>query len=119
MNNKLEFPKKNTRFKIESFFQLDVDEFEHGIFLFLSAKEVYIETNKYLKDKTKNIDNKGHIISTYNYTNKSYHKILICEFTSMPWENHYHIESNLANANGCDGYSVNESIEQFLTWMDF
>jgi len=115
---KLEFPKRNTKFKLESFFQLDVDEFEHGYFLFLSAKQVYIKTNKYLLEKTKNVDNKGYIISTYCYNNKSYHKILICEYKQMPWENHYHIESHLAGANGCDCFAVNETIEEFLTWIE-
>lgn len=115
---KLEFPKKNTKFRIESFFQLDVDEFEDGNFLFLSAKEVYIKTDKYIKDKTKNVDNKGWIISTYCYTNKWYHKILVCEYKQMPWENHYHIESALAGVNGCDCFAVNETIEEFLTWIE-
>lgn len=111
------FPKKNTRFKLQDFFQTEVDEFHDGEFLFLSAKEKYVKTDRYLQDKTKNVDNKGWVISTYCYTNKSYHKILVCKYKPMPWENHYHIETQLAGVNGCDGYSVNDTIEEFISWM--
>lgn len=119
MENKLQFPKKNEKFKIENFFQLEVDEFEDGKFLFISAKEVYIKTNKYLQDKTESVNNKGYIVSTYCYNNKSYHKILVCKYKSMPWENHYHIESQLASANRCDCFAINETIEEFLSWIDY
>ena len=33
------FPKRNTRFRLEDFFQVEVDDFHSGEFLFLRAKQ--------------------------------------------------------------------------------
>jgi hypothetical protein len=116
---KVLFPKRNTRFKLSDFFQTKVDDFEDGRFLFLSAKKVRTKTTKNLLGKIQSYDEYGWIISTYCYNAKYYYKIFVCDYRQKAWKNHYHIESELAAINGCDGYAVKNSIEEFIDWMDF
>ena len=40
--DKKDFPKRYTKYTMEDYFQTDVDDFDSGSFLFLSAKEVDI-----------------------------------------------------------------------------
>ena len=40
-----------------------------------------------------------------------------CEYKQKMWENHYQIEFILADLNRCNGYAVNNSIEEFVEWM--
>lgn len=118
MKSKIEFPNRNTKFLLRDFFQTDVDDFHDGKFLFIAAKEINVEKNTYLIDKTKWIANKGWVISVYCYTDSNYIKILVCDYESMPWENHYRIEDNLCVANKCDDYGTSK-IEDFLEWMEY
>ncbi len=112
------FPKRNTRFKLEDFFQVEVDDFHSGYFLFLSAKKVKTRGSEKLLSEVESFDEYGWIISTWSYDYKFYYKIFVCQYRQKAWKNHYHIESLLAELNGCDGYSVNNSIEEFVEWMN-
>ncbi|MFY8160229.1 MAG: hypothetical protein ACOVNU_02785 [Candidatus Kapaibacteriota bacterium] len=111
------FPKRNTKFRLEDFFQTEVDEFYKGDFLFLSAKKVKTKSNDKLLDKLKFFDEYGWVISTWSYTRKYYYKIFVCQFKQKGWENEYRIRWSLAELNGCDDYSINTSIAEFLDWM--
>lgn len=110
-------PKRNTRFILDDFFQVSVDEFHRGTFLFLSAKKVKTKFNNKLLEDVESFDEYGWVISTYCYDYKSYHKIFVCEYKQKPWKNHYHIEALLSSLNCCHGYAVNNSIEEFFDWM--
>ena len=111
------FPKRNTRFELEDFFQIAVDDFHSGEFLFLSAKKVKTESNKNLIDLVESFDEYGWVISTWCYNLKCYLRIFVCEYKQKMWKNSFHIESILAQLNGCNGYAVNSSIEEFVEWM--
>lgn len=113
----IQFPKRNTRFTIEDFFQIEVDNFRDGIFMFISADIVKIKWNKHLTENCDSIDKYGWKIQTYCYTYKMYYNILICNYKQKPWKNHYNIESNIAHANKCDGFSVEGDINDFIEWM--
>lgn len=110
-------PKRNTKFKLEDYFQIDVDDFHNGNFLFLSAQKVKTKINEDLTNRIESYDEYGWIISTYCYDYSIYHKIFICEHKLNPWQNHYHAEMELACANNCDGYAVNNSLSDFIEWM--
>jgi hypothetical protein len=112
------FPKRNTRFKLDDFFQVKVDDFHSGEFLFLSAKKVKTKSDAKLLDEVESFDEYGWIISTWCYNFKYYYKIFVCQYRQKAWKNHYHIESMLAGLNGCDGYAVNNTIEEFTEWME-
>jgi hypothetical protein len=112
------FPKRNTKFKVESFFQVSVDDFHDGEFLFLSAKKVNTKTDEKLLNEIESVDEYGWVISTWCYDCKYYYKIFVCEYKQRAWKNHYHIESKLASLNGCDGYSLNITIDEFIEWME-
>lgn len=112
------FPKRNTRFKLDDFFQVEVDDFHSGKFLFLSAKKVKTKSDEKLLDEVESFDEYGWVISTWCYDCKYYYKIFVCQYRQKAWKNHYHIESMLAGLNGCDGYAVNSPIEEFVEWMD-
>jgi len=114
----LTFPKRNTKFKLQDFFQVEVDDFHSGEFLFLSAKKVKTKHNEKLLQDVDSFDEYGWIISTWCYDCKYYYKIFICQYQQKDWKNNYHIESLLAELNGCDGYSVNDNITEFVQWMD-
>jgi len=113
------FPKRNTRFRLSDFFQIDVDDFHSGNFLFLSAKKVKTNTDSDLMNDIHSCDEFGWVISTYCYDYKMFYKIFICEYLQMAWKNHYHIEVSLSALNKCDGYSANNTIHDFVEWMDF
>jgi len=113
--NKL--PKRNTRFELEDFSQTAVDDFQDGEFLFLSAKKVKTESNEELIDLVESFDEYGWIISTWCYTDKCYLRIFVCEYKQKMWRNHYQIEEILAQLNRCNGYAVNNTIEEFVEWM--
>ncbi len=102
---------------MDDFFQTEVDEFHNGLFLFLSAKEVNIKVDRDVLEKIENYESKGWIVSTYCYTAKLYYKILVCDYQPKPWQNHYHIEAVLSESNGCYGYAIKSSIEEFIEWM--
>jgi len=114
--NKLEFPKRNTKFRLSDYYQTDVDEFHDGDFLFLSAKITEVKSTPKLWEMIESHNELGWIVSTYSYTNKSYEKIFICGHKPKPWKNHYHIQAELAEANGCYGYSINDNIQGFMDW---
>lgn len=109
----MDFPKKYTKFRIEDFFQTDVDEFYSGDFMFLSYKKIAIRGSKFILDNVKNWDEYGHVISVYSYTNKRYFKILVMEYNQKAWKNHYHIEMEFAQQNNAE-YFFHSSIEEFL-----
>ena len=111
------FPKRNTRFKLEDFFQVAVDDFHSGEFLFLSVKKVKTKSDEKLLDEVESFDEYGWVISTWCYDCKYYYKIFVCQYRQKPWKNHYHIEGMLANLNGCDSNS-NIPISDFVEWMD-
>lgn len=111
------FPKRNTKFRLEDFYQSKVDEFHNGDFLFLSAKKIKTKSNDKLLDKVKIIDEYGWVISTWSYNNKYYFKIFVCQFNNKGWENEFRIRRLLAELNGCDEYAINKSIAEFLDWM--
>ena len=115
----ISFPKRNTKFKLEDFFQTEVDEFHYGDFLFLSAKKVKVKSNDKLLDKIKIIDEYGWVISTWSYDRRYYFKIFVCQFNNIAYANEYHIRRSLAELNGCDEYAINNSIAEFLDWMEF
>ena len=112
------FPKRNTKFKLADFFQVEVDEFHQGVFLFLSAKKVKTTTDSKLFENIEFVDEYGWVISTYCYSSNYYYKIFICQYRAKPWHNNYHIRSYLAGINGCDGYTVVDTIEDFVDWME-
>ena len=112
------FPKRNTRFKLEDFFQVEVDDFNNGYFLFLSAKKVKTKSDEKLMEDVESFDEYGWVISTWCYSCKYYYKIFVCNYKSKPWHNNYHIRSHLSAINGCDGFTATETIEEFISWMD-
>ena len=57
-------------------------------------------------------------VRTWCYDCKYYYKIFVCQYRQKAWKNHYHIESMLAGLNGCDGYAVNSTIEEFAEWVE-
>ena len=83
----------------------------------MSAKKVKTESNKKLIDLVESFDEYGWTISTWCYTDKCYLRIFVCEYKQKMWKNSYHIESILAQLNGCNGYAVNNTIEEFVEWM--
>lgn len=111
------FPKRNTRFEMEDFFQLDVDDFTTGIFLFLSAKEVDIITDKELLEDVEWVSEKGIIVSTYCYTYSSYMKFLIVDFRVKPWHNTYTVRRAFTRTMGIDWMAFHGSKEDFIEWM--
>ena len=113
------FPKHNTRFKLDDFFQVEVDSFHSGEFLFLSAKKVKTIISDSIINDIKTFDEYGWIINTYCYNFKSYFKIFVCPYDTNGYVNNYEIRAIFAMENDCDGYSVNSPIEEFLEWMDF
>lgn len=115
----ISFPKRNTRFKLEDFFQVQVDVFYSGEFLFLSAKKVRTKSDKELLDELESFDEYGWVISTWCYNYKCYHKIFVCQYRQKAWKNHYRIENMLAVLNGCDIYAGNNNINAFIEWMEF
>ena len=115
---RVQFPARNTKFKLEDFFQTDVDDFKDGYFMFISADIVKIKRNKHIWKDCESVDKYGWVIKTYSYTYKRYWNILICNYKPIPWHNHYHIEGNIASANGCDGYCLTGDINDFIEWMD-
>lgn len=62
----LGFPKRNTRFKLEDFFQVSVDDFHSGDFLFLSAKKVRTKSDERLLEEVDYFDEYGWVISTWS-----------------------------------------------------
>jgi hypothetical protein len=112
------FPKRNTRFKLEDFFQVEVDEFNHGNFLFLSAKKVKVILNDKLLEEIESIDEDGWVISTYCYDTKFHYKIFICDYKARAWRNNYNIRSLISLLNCCDGFSVHSPIQDFIEWME-
>jgi len=114
----LEFPKRNTIFKLEDFFQVDVDDFHRGTFLFLSVKQVKTKSDEKLLEYIDGFDEYGWIISTYNYDLKCYYKIFVCKYTQKAWKNHYRIEGMLSGLNGCNGSAGNITIKEFIEWME-
>lgn len=113
------FPARNTKFKIGDFFQVEVDDFIDGDFLFISADIIKIKRNKHIWEDCEAVDKYGWKIKTYCYTYKRYWDILICNYKSKPWHNHYHIEGNIAAANRCDGYCLTGDVQDFIEWMQF
>lgn len=113
------FPARNTKFRLEDFFQTDVDDFRSGDFMFISADIVKIKCNKHIWKDCEAVDKFGWVIKTYCYTYKTYWNILICNYKSKPWHNHYHIEGNIASSNGCHGYCLTGDIKDFIEWMEF
>jgi hypothetical protein len=111
------FPNRNTKFSLEDFYQVEVDDFRHGHFLFLSATKVKIRTDAVLFQDVESVDEYGWIVSTYSYTVHYYEKILLCNFKAIPWHNHYKIRGRLASLNGCDGYAIENTTEEFIEWM--
>jgi hypothetical protein len=115
----ISFPKRNTKFKLEDFFQTEVDEFHYGDFLFLSAKKIKTKSNDKLLDKVESYDEYGWVISTWSYTRKYFYKIFVCQFRPKGWGNAQKIKSLLAELNGCDDFAINNSIADFIDWMEF
>ena len=110
-------PKRFEKFVLDDFFQLDVDEFENGYFLFLSVKKVKPKLNEKVTKMIDRIDDTGFIISTYCYCWKSYYKIFVCDYMQKPWQNEFHIRDMLATLNGCHGFAVQSDMVDFTDWM--
>ena len=99
--NGIDFPPRNTKFKLEDFFQTDVDDFEDGYFKFISADIIKVKTNKRTWEDCELVDKYGWKIKTYCYTAKYYYSILICSYSPKPWHNGYTIKRNLAFKDIC------------------
>lgn len=110
------WPKRNTKFTLEDFFQTDVDEFHSGDFLFLSAKDIELKTSDKLFEMVESVDERGWIISTYCYTTKAYTKILLFGCRAKAWQNGYHIRYEIAFINNAD-YAFKEDCNDFIDWM--
>lgn len=112
------FPKRNTKFKLQDFFQVEVDDFNNGNFLFLSAKKVKTKSNEKLREEVESFDEYGWLISTWCYDCKYYYKIFVCGYKPKAWKNNYHIRGLLSDLNAGDGYAVHDTIEDFIEWME-
>lgn len=112
-----EFPKRYTRFILQDFHQIDVDDFYDGDFMFSSAKEIKVKTNDDVNADVISVEEIGWIVKVYDYNNHYYVKILICDYTSKPWHNNYVIKGKLCRANDCD-YWGDYTLEGFLEWIE-
>ena len=110
-------PKKNQRFRIEDFFQTEVDAFEHGDFLMKSIKKAVTRISPEMAKDIESIDTYHYVISTYCYTYKRHWKIIVCNLKSRPWHNSYHCRDATASANGGDGYCHAAPINDFIDWV--
>lgn len=117
MTETLVFPKRYTMYTMEDFFQTDVDDFDSGSFLFLSAKEVAIKTDEKLLSDVEWVAEKGTIVSTYCYTYKCYMKFLIVDYKAKPWHNDYTIRRGFTRTMNIDDMAFHGSTNDFIEWM--
>jgi hypothetical protein len=108
---------KYDKFRLTDFFQIAIDDFCDGDFMFLSVKNVKTKVDDSVNKRLKRIDEHGWIISTWSYYLKRHYKIFVCDYAQSGWENSYHLSSDIANLNGCDGYAQCSSIQDFSEWV--
>lgn len=113
----LTFPKRYTRYTMEDYFQLDVDDFCSGDFLFLSAKEVDIIVDDKLMEDIEEYDKKGTIVSTYCYTYKCYMRFLIVNYKAKPWHNNYTIRRGFTRTMSISDMAFHGTKQDYIEWM--
>jgi hypothetical protein len=102
---------------MEDYFQTDVDDFDSGSFLFLSAKEVDIIVDDKLMEDIGEVDKKGIIVSTYCYTYSRYMKFLIINYKAKPWHNNYTIKRGFTRTMNIDDMAFQGTKDDYIEWM--
>lgn len=114
-----EFPKRNTKFIMEDFFQTDVDDFETGVFMFISEKQVKIIVDDKLMEDCEWVAETGTIVSVYCFNYKRYMKLLCVEFRAKPYHNSYTIRRGFIRTHAIDDMAFQGTREDFIEWMRF
>jgi hypothetical protein len=117
-DNVVGFPKKFTRYLMEDYFQTEVDDFDTGRFLFLSAKEVDIVTDDVIFENTEQVDEKGIIVSAYCYNYKRYMKMLIVNYKLKPWHNNFTVRRRFVGTMPIDDIAFHGTKEDYIEWMN-
>ncbi len=118
MQQAIDFPKRYTRYNMEDYFQVDVDDFFTGKFLFLSAREVDIIVDDKILEDVETVDKKGVLVSTYCYTYKRYMKFLIVNYKAKPWHNNYTIRRGFTRTMQIDDMAFHGTKEDYIRWME-
>jgi len=102
---------------MEDYFQVEVDDFITGEFLFLSAKEVPIKVDEWILRDVQSVDQTGWIVSTYCYTYHCFMKFLIVGYEAKPWHNDYTIRRGFTRTMNIDDMAYHGSEKDYLEWM--